>query len=282
VILRRGLGYLVLLMVVSVALSGCTGGTPPTPPTNTDPYYNPPTNTDPYNNPPTNTDPYNNPPTNTDPYNNSSKININTADHAELDTLPGIGPVLADEIINYRFFYGPFQTPHDIVNVRGIGEAKYAAIANMITTYGGGSSYYHSPTPPTDPYAGGGTSGKLNINIATQAELETLPGIGPAKARAIIDYRTRYGKFQRKEDVKLVSGIADATFAKIEPYIVAKGGAVTNSELDLAYRNYTKAYQRFSSMQNDPYSSYSEQRRAYDEYLSAKKEYDRLAAKYSN
>ncbi len=199
----------------------------------------------------------------------------------ELARLPGIGPVLADEIINYRFFYGPFRTTRDIINVRGIGEAKYAAIANMITCSGGTSSYYHTPTAPTtDPYANT-SSTKLNINYATQAELETLPGIGPAKARAIIDYRTSYGKFQRKEDIKNVPGIGDATYNQIANYIVARGGAVTNQELDMAYRNYVDRYQRFTRLQNDPYATYSEQRRAYDDYIAAKKTYDTLAAKYA-
>ena len=178
------------------------------------------------------------------------------------------------------------------MNVRGIGEGKYADIRNLITCSGGSGSYYHPPTPPpsntdpyassggTDPYASTGSSGKLNINIATQAELESLPGVGPAKARAIIDYRSRYGKFQRKEDVRNVPGIGDAIYSQIAAYIVAVGGATTSSEVSLARDRYQKAYQKFTSMQNDPYSTYAEQRQAYDEYLAAKKEYDCLVAKY--
>ncbi|MBI3038424.1 helix-hairpin-helix domain-containing protein [bacterium] len=192
---------------------------------------------------------------------------------------------MAGEIIDYRFFYGPFRTPHDIVKVRGIGEEKYQAIRNLVKTSSSGySSYYHPPSPPpsqTDPYASG-SSNKLNINIATQEELEALPGIGPAKARAIIDYRTRYGKFSKKEDVKNVPGIGDSIYRQIESSIVARGGAVTSNELELAYRNYSEAYRKFQSLQSDPYASYSEMRRAYDRYIETKKEYDRLVAKYGS
>lgn len=64
-------------------------------------------------------------------------ININTADRDELELLPGIGPALAEEIINYRTQNGPFENPGDIVGVKGISDAKFAAIAAFITTDGG-------------------------------------------------------------------------------------------------------------------------------------------------
>lgn len=61
------------------------------------------------------------------------KVNINTADSALLDTLPGIGPATAQKIIDYRETVGPFQTIEEILNVAGIGEAKFAAIRELIT-----------------------------------------------------------------------------------------------------------------------------------------------------
>ncbi|MGG3433633.1 helix-hairpin-helix domain-containing protein [Heyndrickxia coagulans] len=57
---------------------------------------------------------------------------------------------------------------------------------------------------------------QVNINTADQTQLETLPGIGPSKAAAIIEYREKNGPFQKPEDLKNVSGIGDQTFAKIE------------------------------------------------------------------
>lgn len=55
----------------------------------------------------------------------AGRVNINTASPAELDKLPGIGPALAERIIEYRTANGPFQDLADIKNVPGIGEAKY-------------------------------------------------------------------------------------------------------------------------------------------------------------
>ena len=65
------------------------------------------------------------------------------------------------------------------------------------------------------------SSGSLvDINRAAQAELETLPGIGPAMARRIIDYREQNGAFLSPEDLTKVKGIGEKTLEKLLPYIV--------------------------------------------------------------
>ena len=63
---------------------------------------------------------------------------------------------------------------------------------------------------------------KVNINNATQAQLETLSGIGPSTATKIITYRQKNGKFTKIEDIKEVSGIGDGKFEKIKDYITVK------------------------------------------------------------
>lgn len=62
----------------------------------------------------------------------------------------------------------------------------------------------------------------VNINTATQTELETLPGIGPSIASKIINYRKEKGKFSKIEDIKNVNGIGDAKFEKIKQLICVK------------------------------------------------------------
>ena len=59
----------------------------------------------------------------------------------------------------------------------------------------------------------------VNINTATQTELETLPGIGPSLALKIINYRNENGKFSSIEDIKNVSGIGDVKYNNIKNYI---------------------------------------------------------------
>lgn len=63
---------------------------------------------------------------------------------------------------------------------------------------------------------------KVNINEATQSDLETLPGIGPSTASKIITYRKENGKFKSIEDIKNVSGIGDSKYNSIKDLISIK------------------------------------------------------------
>lgn len=63
------------------------------------------------------------------------------------------------------------------------------------------------------------SSALVNINSATQAELDSLPGIGPSTATKIIDYRNKNGDFKKIEDIMNVSGIGESKFNNIKNYI---------------------------------------------------------------
>ena len=71
--------------------------------------------------------------------------------------------------------------------------------------------------PSASSVNGGG--GKVDLNKADATELQTLPGIGPAKAAAIIEYRDKSGKFKAIEDLKNISGIGEKTFEKLKDQI---------------------------------------------------------------
>ena len=65
-------------------------------------------------------------------------------------------------------------------------------------------------TPPSQP---------LNLNTATIAQLETLPGIGPNTAKSIVDFRNHSGPFQRVEDLLAIKGISKSKLEKLRPYV---------------------------------------------------------------
>ena len=61
--------------------------------------------------------------------------------------------------------------------------------------------------------------GRININTATVADLDGLPGIGPTTAQAIVDYRLQNGPFQVIQDIEKVQGVGPATFENIKNFI---------------------------------------------------------------
>lgn len=60
------------------------------------------------------------------------KVRVNTAGVAELEQLPGVGPVLAERILHHRESYGPFGVVEDLLDVPGIGEGKLAALRDAV------------------------------------------------------------------------------------------------------------------------------------------------------
>ena len=62
----------------------------------------------------------------------SGVVNINRASVAELDALPGVGPSTAQAIVDYRSANGPFSSPEDLLNVKGIGPAKFEAMRKLV------------------------------------------------------------------------------------------------------------------------------------------------------
>ena len=68
----------------------------------------------------------------------------------------------------------------------------------------------------------GSSSSIVNINTASQTELEELPGIGPSISSRIIEYRNQKGNFKKIEDIKNVTGIGDSKFEKIKDLIKVK------------------------------------------------------------
>jgi competence protein ComEA len=68
-------------------------------------------------------------------------------------------------------------------------------------------------------------TGPLDVNTATAEQLTTLKGVGPAKARAIVEHRDKNGQFKSVDDLKLVQGIGDKMLEQLRPQVTVQGGA---------------------------------------------------------
>jgi len=65
----------------------------------------------------------------------------------------------------------------------------------------------------------GGGTGLVNLNTASQAELEELPGVGPVLAQRILDWRAQHGRFTTVDELGEVSGVGEKTFAQLQPKV---------------------------------------------------------------
>jgi len=76
-----------------------------------------------------------------------------------------------------------------------------------------------SQQAPSGPSAPAGTSALVNLNTATPAQLDTLPGIGPKVATRIVEYRQKNGGFKKVEELMNVQGIGEKLFLKLKPLV---------------------------------------------------------------
>lgn len=147
-------------------------------------------------------------------------INVNSASSSELEALPGIGPSKASAIIEYRSANGPFTNLTDLDAVPGIGPATLQNISAMVE-FGeigeaAASARAEEPAEATsETTTSAPSTGGVNVNTASASELQSLSGIGPSKAQAIVDDRASNGPYASCGELTRVKGIGDATVATI-------------------------------------------------------------------
>jgi competence protein ComEA len=83
----------------------------------------------------------------------------------------------------------------------------------------GGSAAPAGGGAPSEGDAAGGAAGPIDLNTATLAELDTLPGVGPVLAQRILDWRTQHGQFATVAQLSDVPGIGDARLAQLRDLV---------------------------------------------------------------
>jgi competence protein ComEA len=104
----------------------------------------------------------------------------------------------------------------------GFAEGADRAALNLARFLSDGEQVYvprEGEVAQNQPGAVGAIGGKVNLNTADAATLETLPGVGPALAARIIAWRETNGRFTAPDDLKGVSGIGDKTFEGMQDLV---------------------------------------------------------------
>jgi competence protein ComEA len=158
------------------------------------------------------------------------RVDLNSADLATLRQVQGIGPALAGRILESRDRDGPFRDVDDLQRVKGFGPATLERLRPFLQV-----GNYEEDAEQARP--GGKKKGKaqarglvggkkllkgpLDINQATLAELQQLPGIGPALSQRIVDERDE-APFESVDDLRRVSGIGAKKLETLRPHVFVR------------------------------------------------------------
>lgn len=126
-------------------------------------------------------------------------VDINAADSAAWEALPGIGPVYANRIIRYRSRVGGFDSIRQLEQVYGVDSGLVATLQNHLVV---GPKPVVPALPPSPVVV-------VELNSADSAQLVQLKGIGPVFARRIIAYRHQLGGFYHLSQLHEVYGLAE-------------------------------------------------------------------------
>ena len=167
------------------------------------------------------------------PLRQGERIDLNRAPAEELRRLPGIGPGLAEAIIRERR-RGPLLRLADVERVPGIGEVTARRLGPFVdfTPRAGLAASPVGSRPAAEPFptrggpdrAPAGCPGRpdaVDVNRATQADLERLPGIGPVIAARVIEERTSTGPFNEPAALERVRGIGPRSLSALAGRICA-------------------------------------------------------------
>ena len=158
------------------------------------------------------------------------RIDADRATAGELARLPRVGLVLAKTIVADRETRGPFGALTGLDRVPGIGPGLLATIGSHVTFSGAAgpraSGQFarpggHLPGEPV-PAPLAGPPPRLNLNSASGSELDGLPGIGPARAAAILQERQARGPFTSVEGLSRVPGLGPAAIARLRDRVTVR------------------------------------------------------------
>jgi competence protein ComEA len=155
------------------------------------------------------------------------KVDVETATAAELSRLPRVGPRLAKTIVADREAHGPFGGTTGLDRVPGVGPGLLKVLEPHVVFSGaagqrGGRLGGLLEPSLLDERTASLSGSPLNLNSATLEELDALPGVGRARAAAIVQYRAEHGPFSNVEELTRVPGLGKGALQRLQPHVVTR------------------------------------------------------------
>jgi competence protein ComEA len=155
----------------------------------------------------------------------SLRFDLNRAERTDFEQIPGVGPKLAQAIVDHRAEKGQFRSLDQLQDVKGVGPATFDKVRPFLRV---------DPLPPNDPVLdpvpvlerkkpAAATSGRklqpgdapINVNTASLEQLLLLPDVGPVTAQAIVNARP----IRSVNDLDRVKGIGPKRLEKMKPFV---------------------------------------------------------------
>jgi competence ComEA-like helix-hairpin-helix protein len=169
-------------------------------------------------------------------------LDLNRATKAELRLIPGLGDALAQRVVDHRDRSGPFRSVDELRKVAGIGPKtldrlrhslfvtpeESFAVGDNTESMAATSKPKPAPRPATAGKKAADLTQPINVNLASQTDLQKLPGIGPKLSQRILDQRAK-AAFKSVDDLRRVPGIGPKVLAKLRPHVTIGEGQVVVS-----------------------------------------------------
>lgn len=137
----------------------------------------------------------------------AAPLDVNACNYSELLAVPGLGPRLADALLDEQSAHGDFRSPADLARVPGIGPRTALRLGASFEFPAAVAAIPASETAPASCPEGPTSTQPVDLNSASEEALTALPGIGKVLAARLVAFRKQHGRLRGPCDLARIKGL---------------------------------------------------------------------------